>query len=191
MSKMFHCHFTSRRRHFVWLIFLLALAIALFNLVSTTQANLKVTMQNIAYKGWQNNLQLTNGTVDLVLTLDVGPRVMRYGYVGEPNVFKEFDEQIGKSGEDSWQIRGGHRLWHAPEDSIRTYVLDNSPIKHEKLGETGVRLIQPIEKLTGIQKEIDLTLDAEGTGVTLVHRLRNKGTKNDFKAAEYTVNFEL
>lgn len=177
MSKMFHCHFTSRRRHVVWLIFLLVLTVALFSLVSPTQATLKVTMQNIAYKGWQNNLQLTNGTVDLVLTLDVGPRVMRYGYVGEPNVFKEFDEQMGKSGEDSWQIRGGHRLWHAPEDSVRTYVLDNSPIKHEKLGETGVRLIQPIEKLTGIQKEIDLTLDAEGTGVTLVHRLRNKGSK--------------
>lgn len=172
-------HFTSRRRHLLWLILLLVLAIALFNMISasTTHANLKVTMQNVAYKGWQNNLQLTNGTVELILTMDVGPRVMRYGFVGEPNVFKEFDEQIGKSGEDSWQIRGGHRLWHAPEDSVRTYVLDNSPIKSEKLGETGVRLIQPIEKLTGIQKEIDLTLDAEGTGVTLTHRLRNKGTK--------------
>ena len=177
MSKTFSCHFTSRRRHLLWLLLLAILIVALFNLGSTTQAFLKVTMQNIAYKGWKNNLQLTNGTVDLVLTLDVGPRVIRYGYVGEPNVFKEFDEQIGKTGEDSWQIRGGHRLWHAPEDSVRTYVLDNSPIKHEKLGETGVRLIQPIEKLTGIQKEIDLTLDAEGTGVTLVHRLRNQGTK--------------
>ncbi|MEK7834190.1 MAG: hypothetical protein AAB401_24090, partial [Acidobacteriota bacterium] len=183
-------HFTSRQRHLLWLIILSALAIALFNLISTstTHANLKVTMQNVVYKGWQNNLQLTNGTVDLILTLDVGPRVMRYGFAGEPNVFKEFDEQLGKSGEDSWQIRGGHRLWHAPEDSVRTYVLDNSPIKFEKLkfkklGETGVRLIQPIEKLTGIQKEIDLTLDAEGTGVTLTHRLRNKGAKTVEMAA--------
>jgi hypothetical protein len=60
---------------------------------------------------------------------------------------------------------------------MRTYVLDNSPIKHEKLSESSVRLIQPIEKLTGIQKEIDVALDAEGTGVLLTHRLRNTGAK--------------
>lgn len=183
MQKTFQSHFTSRRRHLIWVVLLILLAIAAaLNFSPSTMANLpnttlKVTMQNVAYKGWQNNLQLSNGTVELILTLDVGPRVMRYGYVGEANVFKEFDDQLGKSGEDSWQIRGGHRIWHAPEDSVRTYVLDNSPIKHEKLGETGVRLIQPIEKLTGIQKEIDVALDAEGTGVTLTHRLRNKGAK--------------
>ncbi|MFN0107966.1 MAG: hypothetical protein ACKVZH_03860 [Blastocatellia bacterium] len=171
-------HFTSRRRHLLWLIIFSALAVALFNLISTSHANLKVAMQNVAYKGWQNNLQLSNGTVELILTLDVGPRIMRYGYVGEANVFKEFEDQLGKSGEDAWQIRGGHRIWHAPEDSVRTYVLDNSPIKFEKLGEAGVRLIQPVEKLTGIQKEIDVALDSEGTGVTLTHRLRNKGAKN-------------
>lgn len=178
MQKTFRGHFTSRRRHLIWLIVLVLLAVAAaLNFSPSTNATPKVTMQNVAYKGWQNNLQLTNGTVDLIVTLDVGPRVMRYGFVGETNVFKEYEEQLGKSGEDSWQIRGGHRLWHAPEDPVRTYVLDNSPIKHEKLGETAVRLIQPIEKLTGIQKEIDVALDAEGTGVTLTHRLRNKGAK--------------
>lgn len=173
MSKTFRSHFTSRRRHLLWLVLLSVLAAALINLVSTTNATLKVTMQNVAYKGWQNNLQLSNGTVDLILTLDVGPRVIRYGFVGEPNVFKEFDEQIGKSGEDSWQIRGGHRLWHAPEEITRSYVTDNGPIKYEKLSESSVRLIQPVEKITGIQKEIDVALDATGSGVTVTHRLRN------------------
>ncbi len=139
--------------------------------------NLKVTMQNIAYKGWKNNLQLSNGTVELVVTLDVGPRIIRYGFTGEPNVFKEYEDQIGKTGEDSWQIRGGHRLWHAPEDSVRTYVLDNTPVKFEKLGESSIRLIQPVEKITGVQKEMDVTLDAEGSGVKIIHRLRNTGSR--------------
>jgi len=178
--KVFANHFTSRRRHFIWLVIFSLIALAFFSLLSNANArrnlNLKVSMQNVAYKGWKNNLQLTNGTVDLILTLDVGPRIIRYGFIGEPNVFKEYEEQLGKSGESDWQIRGGHRLWHAPEDPVRTYALDNTPIKFEKLGENSVRLIQPVEKLTGIQKEIDVALEAEGSGVTLTHRLRNTST---------------
>jgi hypothetical protein len=168
-----------RQRHLgYWSALLLFAAVAL-NSISTTYANrnFKVTMQNVAYKGWKNNLQLSNGTVDLVVTLDVGPRIIRYGFVGEPNVLKEYEDQMGKTGEETWQIRGGHRLWHAPEDAVRTYVLDNAPVKFEKLGEESVRLIQSVEKLTGIQKEIDLTLNVEGTGVLLTHRLRNTGSK--------------
>jgi hypothetical protein len=136
-------------------------------------ATMRVTMQTIPYKGWKNNLRISNGTVELVITLDVGPRIIRYAYVGGENIFKEYDEQMGKSGEESWQIRGGHRLWHAPEDVKRTYALDNTPVKFEKLGESGARFIQGVESITGIQKEIDVKLDEESTGVSIVHRLRN------------------
>ena len=30
-------------------------------------------------------------------------------------LFKEYDEQMGKTGGDEWRIYGGHRLWIAPE----------------------------------------------------------------------------
>lgn len=142
--------------------------------VPITKAAMKTNIQTVEYKGWKNNLKLSNGAVELIITLDVGPRVIRYGYVGGANVFKEFDEQIGKSGEKEWMIRGGHRLWHAPEDVKRTYDLDNSPVKWEKLNESSVRVLQNVEPLTGIQKEMDITLDGEGTGVKVVHRLRNQ-----------------
>jgi len=143
------------------------------DLISVACANVKTTIEKVGYKGWKNNLRLSNGEVELIITLDVGPRVIRYGYVGGANVFKEFDDQIGKSGEKEWMIRGGHRLWHAPEEIKRTYELDNAPVKWEKLGESGVRVIQDVEPNTGIQKEMDITLDGEGAGVKAVHRLRN------------------
>lgn len=144
-----------------------------FQLTAAANAKMRVMIQTIPYKGWKNNLQISNGTIELIATLEVGPRIIRYAYLGETNVFKEYDEQIGKTGEDNWQIRGGHRLWHAPEDIKRTYALDNSPIKYEKLSESSVRLIQPAESITGIQKEIDVKLDDEGTGAMITHRLRN------------------
>lgn len=132
-----------------------------------------VKVERVTYQGWANNLRLSNGTVELICTLDVGPRVLRYGYVGGANVFKEYADQLGKAGEPSWQMRGGHRLWHAPEDLKRTYELDNAPIAWKQLASGGIRLTQTVEPLTGIQKELDITLDASGTGVKVVHRLRN------------------
>lgn len=161
-----------RRRGARW--WLLAAALAC-GLAPAGSARMEVTVKPISYQGWSHNLQLANGTVEVVVTLDVGPRIIRYGFAGGPNVFKEYAEQMGKVGESSWQIRGGHRLWHAPEDLTRTYALDNSPVKSERLGAGTVRVVQPAEAITGIQKELDVTLDPAGTGVTVVHRLRNMG----------------
>ena len=44
---------------------------------------------------------------------------MRYAFVGGQNFFKEFAETLGKSGEPAWILRGGHRVWAAPEDAVR------------------------------------------------------------------------
>jgi hypothetical protein len=155
-------------------VFLLTLfAAGVIRFIPGANANMKTTIERVEYKGWKNNLKLSNGAVELIVTLDVGPRVIRYGFAGEANVFKAYEDQMGRSGEKSWVIRGGHRLWHAPEDDVRTYAPDNSPIKYEKLSDSAVRLIQPVEAITGIQKEIDLALDGEGTRVKVTHRLRN------------------
>jgi hypothetical protein len=152
----------------------LMIAPVLFYLTeSFTNAFMKTTIENVEYKGWKNNLKLSNNEVELIITLDIGPRIIRYGYRGGANIFKEFEEQIGKSGEKEWMIRGGHRLWHAPEDARRTYDLDNAPVKWEKLSESSVRVTQGVEPLTGVQKEMEITLNSEGTGVRVLHRLRN------------------
>ncbi len=63
------------------------------------------------------------------VTGDVGPRVIRFGFVGGQNLFKEFPDELGKSGEERFRGRGGDRVWKAPEDHIGTYVPDNDPVE--------------------------------------------------------------
>jgi len=129
-------------------------------------------MAKINYKGWPNCYQLSNGVIDLIATTDVGPRIIRLGFVGEENMFKEFPAQVGTTGGDRFMLYGGHRLWHAPEVTPRTYQPDNAPVKLEE--HSGfVRLIPPAETATGIQKEIDVYLDPTEAHVRVVHRLRN------------------
>jgi hypothetical protein len=44
-----------------------------------------------------------------------------------------------------------------------------------ELPEGGVRLTQPVEAVTNIQKEMDITLAADKNEVTVVHRMYNRG----------------
>ncbi|MCS7282664.1 MAG: DUF4380 domain-containing protein, partial [Anaerolineae bacterium] len=71
---------------------------------------------------------------------------------------------------------GGHRLWYAPEDPWRTYIPDNDPVEVVEL-ERGVRLVQPVEKQTGIQKSITVRLGEWDARVEVEHALTNLGTE--------------
>ncbi len=148
-------------------------------LVATSAAAEKGTprVETVEYKGWAHNLRLASADAELIITLDVGPRVISYRPAGGVNVFKEMADQLGKSGEAEWQMRGGHRLWAGPEDLTRTYALDNGPVTYKEIGPGAVRITQPPDAPYGVQKEIDLTLGAKGTRVTAVHRITNVGDK--------------
>ena len=100
-------------------------------------------MNIVEYRGGKNNLRLSNGDVELIATLDVGPRAISYSLPGGVNVFKNYDSHLGGTGEAEWQLRGGHRFWLAPEDLTRTYFPDNRPVKHEAIGPEAARIIAP------------------------------------------------
>lgn len=133
--------------------------------------------EKVDYLGAPNNIRISNDKVELILSTDYGPRIMRFAPAGskpEDNLFATIPDVTLKTDLGDWYIRGGHRLWHAPEAVPRSYVPDNGPVQVVRDGDT-VKLIQPIEKETGIQKEIWVTLDPKGGHVTVVHKLTNKG----------------
>ncbi len=135
-----------------------------------------VTIDKTPYGGWPNCYRITNGEVELIVTTDVGPRVLRYGFVKGQNVFKEFQEQLGKTGETTWQARGGHRLGIAPEAVPETYALDNRPVKAAVKGDA-LELVEAVEPEAGLEKTITVRLAPKGTDVTVEHRIRNTASK--------------
>ena len=120
--------------------------------------------------GWKQVLVLANDEVELLITLDVGPRVISYRHQSGLNLFKTFDDQLGKSGEPDWQIRGGHRLWIAPE-TTSSYFPDNHPVSFSLIGENHVRLRTPTEAQSGIEKELEIFLDEKTSRVTINHSM--------------------
>jgi len=108
-----------------------------------------------------------------VVTGDVGPRVIRFGFVGGQNLFKEFAEQLGGTREEKHQLRGGDRVWKAPEDPVATWAPDNVPVEITATP-NGLIARAPVEPLTNLQKEIEVRMAAAGTEVTVLHRITNR-----------------
>lgn len=140
------------------------------------KARQAVGIEKINYHGWPNCYRLSNGEVELVMTGDIGPRILRYAFTGGRNVFHEFTGQAGKSGEPTWQSRGGHRIWVAPEvapPSPVTYAVDNFPVDI-KLKSDSIIATAPLEEEAGLQKQLTAKMAPAGSGVEVLHRITNR-----------------
>ncbi|MCL4377088.1 MAG: DUF4380 domain-containing protein [Actinobacteria bacterium] len=125
------------------------------------------------FGGWPNCIRISNGDIDLVSTTDVGPRIMRFGFVEEQNLLLEIGEELGKIGGDNYRLYGGSRLWHSPEASPRSYYPDNIKVDHNWDGKC-LKLMQPVETTTGMQKEINLIPSDSGASIEVIYRIYNK-----------------
>lgn len=130
--------------------------------------------QEIPYGGWSRNLRLTNDSVELLISLEVGPRILSYRLLDGLNILHNYPDHLGKTGEPEWMNRGGHRLWIAPEDPVLSYALDNEAYPCEILGDHAVRLTSPSTSAWAIRKDITLELASSGSGVQLTHTLTNE-----------------
>jgi hypothetical protein len=133
---------------------------------------MKVDMEPITCMNRPDCLRLSNGTVELIAIVGAGPRIIRYGFLQGENILGEFPDLSTETALGLWKPLGGHRLWAAPESLPRTYAPDNDPLEYESSGEHALRLIRRTDA-AGLGKEIEVRLDAEGSGVSLIHTITN------------------
>jgi len=120
-------------------------------------------------------IKLENNDLALWVTQSVGPRIIGLALQGGANLLAQVpDITLTCPGEGAYSLRGGHRLWHAPEDPRRTYIPDDAPVTIADV-ESGVRVTQPIEAQTGIRKSLTITLPGQDARVIVDHTLHNLG----------------
>lgn len=133
-----------------------------------------IRVEKRKYRGWPNAYVLSNGTVELIVLADVGPRIVSYSFCGSENQFHEVAAQAGVDGGSDFRLYGGHRLWAWPEVE-RTYFPDNVPVA-VVTSSTGAAFTAPIEHGapgTELQKTISIALSEQGTRVKLTHSIVN------------------
>jgi hypothetical protein len=130
--------------------------------------------ENIYYKGWPDCIRLSNSEVEILIPTDIGLRILHFGFIGADNIFYLNPDDAGKRGDEFWRIYGGHRLWIAPE-SI-PYHPDNNPVQYifEPLC---LKISQPVEKATGVIREMEISLSDARPELRVLHRIINQNSK--------------
>lgn len=120
-------------------------------------------------------LSLSNGEVDLAVSTQIGPRVLRYGFSEGPNFFKEMSgsEESQLTGDQGWKVYGGHRIWVGPERPSYTCVPDGNPPRITTTDDSICATAQV--DAAGIEKQLDVRLAQAGSRVTVTQRLTNRG----------------
>lgn len=119
-------------------------------------------------------LQLSNGEVEVFVTTDFGPRVLRYARAGGENMMGVHPEAAVPTDLGEWRPLGGHRLWVAPEGMLGSYAPDDGPVEVREDGALSAAFSRAADA-AGFAKELVVTLDASGSGVMLTHRITNAG----------------
>ncbi len=135
-------------------------------------------MEKIQYRNLPNCIRLTNGEIEVVVTTDVGPRIIGYSFVGGENILGWHEEAKVETRLGEFKPYGGHRLWIAPENMPNSYAPDNVPVEYFfDESKNSIRLTQPVESVTQTQKEIIVTLSKTGSSVSINHKITNCGAK--------------
>ncbi len=144
-------------------------------------------MEKIQYKNLMNCIRLSNGEVEIIITTDVGPRVIGYNFVGGENILGEHPDAKVETALGEFKPYGGHRLWMAPENMPNSYAPDNVPVEYEfDKAKNSIRLIQPLELVTKTQKEFTVTLEKQGSGAVIDHKITNCGD-NEIELAAWAL----
>ena len=134
-------------------------------------------MKKVTFQGWKNCIELTNGDFKLIVTTEVGPRVIGAFYGKSKNLFHVDPALAGKKGGEEWVNYGGHRLWHAPETKERTYEPDNGTpctVQVVKRDDGGVDFMTPADPVTGIAKTLSIVPGPDDV-FQVIHTIRNEG----------------
>lgn len=147
-------------------------------------------MNYVSYKHYGKCACLSKGGKTMLVTVEVGPRIIYYGYDGGENIFfEDTHDAINRGGEyydknlpgkGIWHIYGGHRLWKSPEYDD-TYYPDNAPVVVTE-DKDGVHFTSDVELNTGLQKTVTICMDDQGNA-TVTHTFTNKGKTTTPKIA--------
>ena len=134
---------------------------------------------------------LRRGGVKVMVTLDIGPRIIWFGTEELNFMNEDIDRNVSKGGEffdthygkgATWYLYGGHRVWKSPED-LETYTPDNFPVEVAER-ECGGTFTCRVAKW--LDYSLDLDLSEDGT-LTVRNTVTNKSARRTLAVWGLTV----
>ena len=144
-----------------------------------------VTVTEIpSYENYGRCVRIANAAAEALVTVDVGPRVIKFARTGGVNVmFNDLPREAVNAGADfdrhfypgaKFLNYGGHRMWLSPESSPETYYPDNDPVPYE-IVENGAVFTPKPQAENGVALQIEIRMDSDAPSLDVVHRATNIG----------------
>jgi hypothetical protein len=143
---------------------------------------MSVEVKEISYENYGKCVQISNGVVDVAVTIERGPRIIRLGFVEEANVLYNDlerrhvyrDEKIlARYGQEAaYYCYGGHRVCLSPEKMPETYSPDNGPVVYG-IGAEGVSFTPARQKQNEMQLGFQVLMSEDAKDIMVVHTAKN------------------
>lgn len=136
----------------------------------------------VEYGNFGNAIRLYDDSVELVVALDFGIRILKYSLLNGENVFFNDADFAIDTGIDGYRykIYGGHRLWVSPEVAPKTYWPDDSPPRFEMTADT-FRVTAPTDEWSAVEKSVEIRFLGGGSV-----EVQNHVTNRSGRSAEYS-----
>ncbi len=155
------------------------------------------SIERLAYKGWPEAYRLSNGTVEVIVVPAIA-RIMRYGYVGGPNVLWENSALDGRVPTDGqWANFGGNKVWIWPQEDWPARTGSAWPPatdlpaaigqQAEVIDGTALRLTSPLIAGFGVRTTREIRVASSGTRVFLTSAIERQAPDATFRLAAWTV----
>lgn len=130
-----------------------------------------VTVKEIeSYKSYGKCVSISNGKIEALVTVDIGPRIIFFGFKGGQNFMCNDREGLGFENKDNyeeffgegrkWESFGGHRIWVSPESYPETYTPDDKPVKYE-VTENGALFIPEEDVEVNFAKTLEIKMSED------------------------------
>ena len=142
---------------------------------------MSITVKEIEFENFGKCVEISNGKVDVAITKEIGPRIIRVGLVGKENVMfndinrenitedELMEKHYGKGAK--WTNYGGHRLWVSPESMPETYFPDDVAVD-VKLLKNGALFTQQEQTMNGVACSYSVEMSEDGE-ITVTHFVKN------------------
>ncbi len=136
-----------------------------------------------SYKDYGKCVEITNGVISAVVTVEIGPRIISFGFTDGQNFMNDNRVLLGGREGDKpytdlfgenkrWENLGGHRIWLSPESYPETYTPDDKPCEVVET-ENGAIFVYAEDSEIGVQKEMEIKMDSDDTNMQVLMRVKN------------------
>ena len=147
-----------------------------------------VTVKEIEnFKEYGKCVSISNGIIEALITIDLGPRIISFGYIGSQNFMSDerydyepmTDDVYTKFWGDNraWENFGGHRIWLSPESYPETYLPDDRKVNYE-ITENGAIFKPDADTQVGAQKTLEVIMKPDTAEIDIKMQVKNISGKN-------------